>query len=425
MTKKRILAANSQYVYILYNIAINITSIFLPIIALFSAKVKLFVNGRKSVFADLKEHITDKDSTIWIHAASLGEYEQGLPIVEKLKAAYPTFKIVVSFFSPSGYEVVKQTTTADLVTYLPLDTAQNTKRFIKLLHPKIAIFIKYEIWPNMLKELQKNAIPILLISAIFKNDQIYFKWYGRFMRNALERFSHLFIQDSESEKLLNSIGLYNTTITGDTRFDRVSEILQQNNTLEFMDNFTRNNPCFVMGSSWPEDEELMVAYINASSHEMKYVIAPHNIVPKELARLQRQIKKRTILLSEISEKPLEDPEVVIVDTIGLLTKIYSYADIAYVGGGFTTGGLHNTLEPAVYGTPVIIGPNYDGFKEAEDMVRLKGIFAVGDKQEFKTLADKLFLDSDFRTETGSINTSYIDNNKGASIQVMNHIRTLL
>ena len=425
MTKKRILATNSQYVYILYNLAIYITSFFLPVIALFSAKVKLFVNGRKSVFTELKEHIADKDSTIWIHAASLGEYEQGLPIVEKLKAAYPTFKIVVSFFSPSGYEVVKQTATADLVTYLPLDTTQNAKRFIKLLHPKIAIFIKYEIWPNMLKELQKNAIPILLISAIFKNDQIYFKWYGRFMRNALERFSHFFIQDSESEKLLNSIGLYNTTITGDTRFDRVSEILQQNNTLEFMDNFTKNNPCFVMGSSWPEDEELMVAYINASSHEMKYVIAPHNIVPKELARLQRQIKKRTVLLSEISEKPLEDPEVVIVDTIGLLTKIYSYADIAYVGGGFTTGGLHNTLEPAVYGTPVIIGPNYDGFKEAEDMVRLGGIFAVGDKQEFKTLADKLFLDSDFKTETGSINTSYIDNNKGASIQVMNHIRTLL
>ena len=425
MTKKRILATNSQYVYILYNLAIYITSFFLPVIALFSAKVKLFVNGRKSVFPELKEHITDKDSTIWIHAASLGEYEQGLPIVEKLKAAYPTFKIVVSFFSPSGYEVVKQTATADLVTYLPLDTTQNAKRFIKLLHPKIAIFIKYEIWPNMLKELQKNTIPILLISAIFKNDQIYFKWYGRFMRNALERFSHFFIQDSESEKLLNSIGLYNTTITGDTRFDRVSEILQQNNTLEFMDNFTKNNPCFVMGSSWPEDEELMVAYINASSHEMKYVIAPHNIVPKELARLQRQIKKRTVLLSEISEKPLEDPEVVIVDTIGLLTKIYSYADIAYVGGGFTTGGLHNTLEPAVYGTPVIIGPNYDGFKEAEDMVRLGGIFAVGDKQEFKTLADKLFLDSDFKTETGSINTSYIDNNKGASIQVMNHIRTLL
>ena len=245
--------------YILYNLAIYITSFFLPVIALFNAKVSLFVNGRKSVLTELKKHITDKDSTIWIHAASLGEYEQGLPIVEKLKAEYPTFKIVVSFFSPSGYEVIKQSATADLVTYLPLDTAHNVKRFIKLLQPKIAIFIKYEIWPNMLKELQNKGIPILLISAIFKNDQTYFKWYGGFMRDALERFSHFFIQDSESEKLLNSIGIHNTTITGDTRFDRVSEILQQNNRLEFMDNFTQNNSCFVMGSTWPEDVELLVA----------------------------------------------------------------------------------------------------------------------------------------------------------------------
>lgn len=411
--------------YILYNLAIYITSFFLPVIALFNAKVSLFVNGRKSVLTELKKHITDKDSTIWIHAASLGEYEQGLPIVEKLKAEYPTFKIVVSFFSPSGYEVIKQSATADLVTYLPLDTAHNVKRFIKLLQPKIAIFIKYEIWPNMLKELQNKGIPILLISAIFKNDQTYFKWYGGFMRDALERFSHFFIQDSESEKLLNSIGIHNTTITGDTRFDRVSEILQQNNRLEFMDNFTQNNSCFVMGSTWPEDEELLVAYINASSHEMKYVIAPHNIVPKEIARLQHQIKKRTVLLSEISENSPVDPEVIIVDTIGLLTKIYSYADIAYVGGAFTAGGLHNTLEPAVFGIPVIIGPNYTGFKEAEELVKLRGIFTVSDIAEFTRLADKFILDSDFRTETGSINTSYISNNKGASIQVMNHIRTLL
>lgn len=425
MTKKRILAANSQYVYILYNLAIYITSLFIPVIALFSAKVKLFVKGRKSVFIELKKHITANDSTIWIHAASLGEYEQGLPIVEKLKKEYPNFKIVVSFFSPSGYEVIKQSKTTDLVTYLPLDTSYNVKRFIKLLQPKIAIFIKYEIWPNMLKELQNNDIPVLLISAIFKNDQIYFKWYGGFMRKALEKFSHFFIQDPESEKLLNSIGLNNTTITGDTRFDRVSEILQQNNTLEFMDNFTKNNPCFVMGSTWPEDDELLVAYINTSSHHMKYVIAPHNIIPKEIARLQKQIIKRTVLLSEISENSVGDNEVVIVDAIGLLTKIYSYADIAYVGGAFATGGLHNTLEPAVFGIPVIIGPDYTGFKEAEELVNLRGIFSVHDSVEFTTLADKFFLDSDFRTETGSINTSYINNNKGASIQVMNHIRTLL
>ena len=411
--------------YILYNLAIYVTSLFLPIIAFFSTKVNLFINGRKNVFRELKKLITEKDSTIWIHAASLGEYEQGLPIVEKLKAEYPSFKIVVSFFSPSGYEVIKDTTEADLITYLPLDTKNNAKRFIKHLQPKIAIFIKYEIWPNMLKELHKGGIPILLISAIFKSDQIYFKWYGGFMRNALQKFSHFFIQDSKSLKLLNSIGMDNTTISGDTRFDRVSEILQQDNSLEFMDSLTQNYLCFVMGSTWPEDEEILVDYINASSHEMKYVIAPHRIIPKDIERLQQSINKHSVLLSESSENFSAEPQVLIVDRIGLLTKIYSYADIAYVGGAFLKGGLHNTLEPAVFGIPVVIGPNYEGFNEAEELVKLNGIFPVRDKAEFTKLADKLILDSNFRLTAGDINVSYINKNKGASIQVMNHIRTLL
>jgi len=412
-------------VYILYNLAIYVTSLFLPIIAFFSTKVNLFINGRKNVFRELKKLITEKDSTIWIHAASLGEYEQGLPIVEKLKAEYPSFKIVVSFFSPSGYEVIKDTTEADLITYLPLDTKNNAKRFIKHLQPKIAIFIKYEIWPNMLKELHKGGIPILLISAIFKSDQIYFKWYGGFMRNALQKFSHFFIQDSKSLKLLNSIGMDNTTISGDTRFDRVSEILQQDNSLEFMDSLKQNYLCFVMGSTWPEDEEILVDYINASSHEMKYVIAPHRIIPKDIERLQQSINKHSVLLSESSENFSAEPQVLIVDRIGLLTKIYSYADIAYVGGAFLKGGLHNTLEPAVFGIPVVIGPNYEGFNEAEELVKLNGIFPVRDKAEFTILADKLILDSNFRLTAGDINVSYINKNKGASIQVMNHIRTLL
>lgn len=411
--------------YILYNLAIYVTSLFLPLIAIFSTKVNLFINGRKNVFTELKKHITEKDSTIWIHAASLGEYEQGLPIVEKLKAEYPSFKIVVSFFSPSGFEVIKHRSEADLVTYLPLDTKNNAKRFIKFLQPKIAIFIKYEIWPNMLRELHKKGIPILLISAIFKSDQIYFKWYGGFMRNALQKFSHFFIQDSESVKLLNSIGLDNTTISGDTRFDRVSEILQQNNSLEFMDSLTQNYSCFVMGSTWPQDEEILVDYINASSHDIKYVIAPHRIIPKDIERLRQSINKNSVLLSETSENFSGDPQVLIVDSIGQLTKIYSYAHIAYVGGAFSEDGLHNTLEPAVFGIPVIIGPNYAGFKEAEELVKLNGIFPVDNKAEFTKVADKLFLDCHFRRTAANINVSYINKNKGASIQVMNHIRTLI
>ncbi len=410
--------------YILYNLAIYIASFILQIIAFFNSKIGLFIYGRKNVFSDLEKDITEHDATIWIHSASLGEFEQGLPIIEKLKLAYPTYKIVVSFFSPSGFEVIKNTTKADVVTYLPLDTPRNARRFIKLVQPKIAIFVKYEIWPNMLNELSNNSIPILLISAIFRSNQIYFKWYGGFMRNALQKFTHIFIQDGESKKLLSSIGLENTSINGDTRFDRVSEFKQQDNSLEFMDRFKQNYPCFVMGSTWPKDEEILIDYINTSSHKMKYVIAPHEIKTKEIERLRESIHKNTVLLSESSENDMGNAEILIVDTIGLLTKIYSYADMAYVGGAFAKG-LHNTLEPAVFGIPVLIGPDFAGFKEAEELVTLKGIFPIGDIADFTKLADKLFLDIDFRRSAGNINASYISKNQGASIQIMNHIRTLI
>ncbi len=410
--------------YILYNLAIYIASLILQIVAFFNSKIGLFVNGRKNVFSDLEKVITEHDATIWIHSASLGEFEQGLPIIEKLKFEYPDYKIVVSFFSPSGFEVIKHTSKVDIVTYLPLDTPKNARRFIKILQPRIAIFIKYEIWPNMINELSNNSIPILLISAIFKSNQIYFKWYGKLMRNALQKFSHIFVQDGESEKLLRSIGLENTTINGDTRFDRVSEFRQQDNSLEFMDRFKQDYPCLVMGSTWPKDEEILLDYINTSSHKIKYVIAPHEIKTKEIERLRESIHKNNILLSESSENDIGNAEILIVDTIGLLTKIYSYADIAYVGGAFTKG-LHNTLEPAVFGVPVIIGPDFSGFKEAEELVALKGIFPITNKADFTKLADKLILDIDFRRSTGNINASYISKNKGASIQIMNHIRTLI
>ncbi len=425
LTKKRILAVKSWYVNIFYNFAIYVAFFFLHIIALFNSKIRLFINGRKNVFTELKNHISENDRTIWIHAASLGEFEQGLPVIDKLKAEYPENKIVVSFFSPSGFEVKKHTSKADFVTYLPMDTPGNMKKFIKLLDPKLAIFIKYEIWPNLLRELRNNGVPTILISGIFKSNQIYFKWYGGFMRKALNTFSHFFIQDIESKKLLNTINLYNTTISGDTRFDRVSEILVQDNKLDFMDSFKKSSLCFVLGSTWPEDEAILVEYINSTSHEIKYVIAPHNIVAKDIERLKQKITKRTALFSENTEVVSGDPEVLIIDTIGLLTKIYSYADMAYVGGGFTRGGLHNTLEPAVFGIPVITGPEYEGFKEAQELVNLRGIFPVKDTTEFGQIADKLRLDSNFRFKAGNINATYISENKGASIQVMNHIRTLL
>jgi len=411
-------------VYSVYNLVVLISWLHLKLIALVHSKIKLFVQGRKNTFPTLEKVISPSDDVIWMHAASLGEFEQGLPIIERLRSEYPSYKILVTFFSPSGYEVKKNTPFADVVTYLPMDTTRNASRFMELVHPKLAIFVKYEIWPNYLKVLREKQIPALLISAIFKKDQIYFKVYGGFMRKALKTFSHIFLQDEASKKLLETIQIKKTSVSGDTRLDRVSEILERDNRLPFMESFKKNSPCFVAGSTWPEDEAILIDYINNAPKNLKYVLAPHKIKSEKILGLAGAISKKTALYSKLDENTIADYEVLIVDHIGLLTKIYSYADIAYVGGAFATG-LHNTLEPAVFGVPVIIGPNYKGFKEAEDLVNRKGVLSINDGWQFGELMKKLLDNADFKSKTGAINASYISKNKGASIQIMKFIRTLL
>lgn len=410
--------------YAIYNVIAQISWFSLSILAFFNSKIKLFVEGRKNSFEILLQTISKGDKTIWVHVASLGEFEQGLPLIEKLKAEYPTHKIVITFFSPSGYEVKKNTVVADAVCYLPMDTQSNAKRFLDILHPDLAIFVKYEVWPNYLRALENKKIPVLLVSAIFKKEQIYFKSYGSFMRKALARFSHYFVQDEHSKALLESININNVSISGDTRLDRVSEILDRDNSLDFMDVFKKDRPCFVAGSTWPEDEAVLIDYINNAQKNLKYVLAPHTINSAKILGLAGAFTKKTILYSKFDSNHLADYEVLIIDHIGLLTKIYSYADIAYVGGGFATG-LHNTLEPAVFGIPVIIGPNYKGFKEAEELVAQKGVLTIEDGWSFGELMKKLLDDIGFRKKTGEINARYISKNKGASIQIMDYIRTLL
>lgn len=359
-----------------------------------------------------------------MHVASLGEFEQGLPIIERLRADYPSHKILVTFFSPSGYEFKKNTSAADVVVYLPMDTQKNASRFLDIVRPELAIFVKYEIWPNYLRELKKRKIPVLLISAIFKKEQIYFKVYGRFMRKALRRFDHYFVQDAVSQKLLASIQIKNSSVSGDTRLDRVSEILDGDNQLDFMQAFKKDRLCFVAGSTWPEDEAILIDYINNAPRNLKYILAPHTIKKDKILGLAGAINKKKVLYSNIDEHTIADCEVLIVDTIGLLTKIYSYADMAYVGGGFATG-LHNTLEPAVFGIPVIIGPDYQGFKEAEDLVACKGILPIADQWTFGELMKKMLDNPEFRKKTGAVNAEYIAKNKGASTQILAYIRTLL
>ncbi len=409
---------------IFYSLFIALTWNVLKVVALFSPKIKLFVSGRKNTFQHLGTAIQKEDRFIWMHVASLGEYEQGLPILEKIRNQYPNHKIALTFFSPSGYEVKKDSALADVVIYLPMDLHSNAKRFIDLLNPELAIFVKYEIWPNYLRQLKQRSIPTILVSAIFSKRQIFFKSYGSFMRKSLTTFSHFFVQDKNSQQLLNAIDFQNVTISGDTRFDRVSEIAKRDNHLDFMENFKGKEFCLVAGSTWPEDEEVLVDFINTSEKPIKYVIAPHTMKPAHIEKIENSISKKVVRFSQISNDNLSQFDVIIIDTIGLLTKIYSYADVAYVGGAFATG-LHNTLEPAVFGIPVIIGPDYNKFKEAEDLVNNKGIHVITDPSAFANLMTNFFLDIDFRQKTGSINSQYIAQNRGATSKVVSYINSVI
>jgi 3-deoxy-D-manno-octulosonic-acid transferase len=408
----------------IYNLIVQIAKFLLKIIAFFSPKMKLFVDGRKPVFEILASKIKPEDKTIWFHAASLGEYEQGLPVIEKIKEKYLSHKIVVTFFSPSGYEVRKNNTIADVTVYLPLDTKKNANQFLNLAHPDLVFFIKYEYWPNYLNELRKLKTPTYLISGIFRENQMFFKWYGGFYRKALETFTYFFVQNESSKKLLQQLGKTNVAVSGDTRFDRVATILEKDNTLDFIEAFKNNTLTIVVGSSWPKDESLLVDYINQTSEKVKFIIAPHNIKSEQIQELKNAISKKTILFSDVGtgrDLSLQDFDVFIIDTIGILTKIYSYADIAYVGGGFGNPGIHNILEPATFGIPIVIGPNYSHFSEATALVNLEGCSTFSNKKELSVIFSQLITDEIIRHEKGHICSSFVQMNKGATNIILNQI----
>jgi 3-deoxy-D-manno-octulosonic-acid transferase len=408
--------------YFLYNILILVAGFVLKIAALFNKKIKLFIDGRKQIFFELQQAITKNEEVIWIHCASLGEFEQGRPIIEKLKLKFPTKKVVLTFFSPSGYEVRKNYEYADVVCYLPLDSAQNAKKFLDIVHPQLAIFVKYEFWPNFLKELKKNNVETLLISGIFRKSQPFFNWYGGFMRKSLTTFAHFFVQDKNSKQLLNNINFDNVTVSGDTRFDRVFEIIQQNNKLSFIEEFIDGKYTVVAGSTWKEDETMLVDYINnKASENEKFIIAPHNINADDIADLKNRISKKVVLFSEMDTKNLSDYQVFIIDTVGILTKIYSYADLAYVGGGFTKTGVHNVLEPATFGIPIIIGPNYHKFNEAIDLVKNRACLVVNNSNELSLHLGEFFQLNEMRTEAGKMARKYVVDKTGATLKILNYI----
>ncbi len=408
--------------FFLYNVLVVLAGFVLRIAALFSPKMKLFIDGRKTVLSTLQSRISRFDHTIWFHAASLGEYEQGLPVMEAIKAEFPTHKIVLTFFSPSGYEVRKNNAIADVTVYLPLDTKFNVNHFLNVVRPEMAFMIKYEYWPNYLDELKKRNVPTFLISGVFRRDQVFFKWYGGFYRRALASFEHFFVQNQQSADLLRSIGKSNVTISGDTRFDRVAAILEKDNRLDFVEQFKTDKHLIVIGSSWPKDEVLIAEYINRS-RDVKFIFAPHNIKPNQIDELRKSIAKSVLLHSDIKGHDLSKVDVIIVDSVGILTKIYSYADIAYVGGGFGNPGVHNLLEPATFGIPIVVGPNYSHFAEAVALVENGGCISIEDQTQLNEAFDMLLSNEDIRHEKGHICHTFVQMNRNATKIIVKHIST--
>ena len=357
---------------------------------------------------------------IWFHAASLGEFEQGRPLIEQLREKYPEYQIMVTFFSPSGYEVRKNYKGADIISYLPYDRPKLVRNFLDIIKPEKAFFIKYEFWGNMLEELHRRNIPTYLVSGIFRKRQVFFKWYGRSMRPVLRLFNHIFVQDEESKQLLEGLKVKNVTICGDTRFDRVIAIQQQAKQYQWAADFQSSSKfTLIAGSSWPKDEDIFIDHFNKHP-EMKLIIAPHEIHESHVKDIISKLKRPYMRYSELDESKVKDVDCIIIDAIGFLSSIYRYGNIAYIGGGFGVG-IHNTLEAAVYGIPVVFGPNHTAFREALGLLEVGGGFTISDSSSYNTLMDSFIADREKLTAAGKKAGAYVVDNSGASDAIFNAV----
>jgi len=407
---------------ILYSIGIFFYNLLITFASGFNSKAKFRYKGVKSTFEILKS--LNLKNVIWIHCASLGEFEQGRPLIEKIKQKYPNYQTALSFFSPSGYEIRKDYESADVVFYLPADTKRNAERLIALLNPKIVFFVKYEFWYWYLHELKNQKVPAYLISGIFRKNQIFFKFYGAFFRNILKNFTHLFVQNRNSVDLLKQAGIQNVSITGDTRFDRVFEIAQNKKQFNTVEKFISDKFVLIAGSTWKPDEDILFNVINTQKDKtLKFIIVPHEIKNENIKRILTLSNTEIIRYSECNIDNVTDANVMIIDNIGMLSSLYAYADVAYIGGGFGSG-IHNTLEAAVYGIPVIFGPRYNKFDEAKELIKRKAGFSISDTNEFSKLFHKFIQDSDFRIRCGENAEKYINENIGASEKILKAVKLL-
>ncbi len=405
-----------------YNFFLLLYAIGARIASLFNKKTRLWLNGRKDIFNNLKQWKAENagENIVWLHCASLGEFEQGRPIIEKLKQQYPTYKILLTFFSPSGYEIRKNYSGADGIFYLPLDGKSTAEKFISIVKPSLVIWIKYEYWFYYLTLLKEKKIPVILVSAIFRQTQPFFKWYGSLWKKILQSFEKIFVQNEDSVALLKRIGLAeNVTVTGDTRFDRVMDIIQNNEPLpNVLVNFCNHKKVMVAGSTWEEDEEEIVHY--AKTHAaIKFIIAPHEIDKERLDDIKK-LFPNSIFYSQFI-KGENEAQTIIIDNIGMLSKLYQLATVAYIGGGFNDSGIHNILEAAVYGKPVIFGPEYEKFAEANDLIDRKGAFSIENALELETLLDKFFNDDEFLQTASTVSKIYVYENRGATNKIMDYI----
>ncbi|MGM9755643.1 MAG: 3-deoxy-D-manno-octulosonic acid transferase [Parabacteroides sp.] len=409
----------------LYTAAIQLYALTVSAVAPFHKKARLMRAGQAQTTAILREKIDRKAKYIWFHASSLGEFEQGRPMIEQIRKVHPEYKILLTFFSPSGYEVRKNYAGADVVCYLPFDTPGRVEQFLDLANPAMAIFIKYEFWGNYLHTLQQRGIPVYIISAIFRREQLFFQWFGKPYRKMLDCFNHLFVQDERSKALLEEYGIRNVTVAGDTRFDRVIDVYHQAKQIPLVERFIKGTDgqqpplVFVAGSSWPEDEAIFIPYFERHP-EMKLIIAPHEIHEGHLKSIEARLHRPAIRLSQATEQNVADKDCLIVDSFGLLSSLYRYGQIAYIGGGFGAG-IHNTLEAAVYGIPVLFGPRFQKFKEAKDLIAEGGAFTFDSEAAFEARMNKLLTSSDQLQQASRSAGQFVHSHGGATTTILKEI----
>lgn len=406
---------------LLYNTGVRLYWLYILAGFPFSRKARLWIRGRRGWSRRIAEEMAGKDHAVWFHCSSLGEFEQGRPVMEELRRRDPEARIVLTFFSPSGYEVRRNYAGADHVFYLPLDTRRNASRFIRTVHPRCAYFIKYEYWYHFIDRLSAGRIPVYLISAVFRDSQIFFRRSGGLFRGILRKFDHIFVQDAASLDLLKSAGITEASISGDTRFDRVSDVSAASEEIKGLREFCGDEPVLVAGSTWPEDESVLLRYIRESGRTMKFIIAPHEITEAGLGRIERSCGKQCLRFSRMDPQTAHEAEVLLVDVMGRLSSIYRYGTLAYIGGGFGHG-IHNILEAAAYGMPVLFGPRYGKFREAVELIEQEAAFSIGDHRSFHEKMEKLLTDKITLSECALKTRKYVAENTGATEKILDFSR---